>query len=191
MMSIDGCIAGQNDEMDWLPPFNDETLWEDIHEEMWNQLKKVDTILLGRKTYQVWKKYWPAAGANPSSSKNNINFSRYADETQKIVFSKTLEKAEWNNTRLIKNNITEEISNLKQLPGKNISLAGGAGIAQTFMNLDLIDEYVFTVHPVILGKGKFLFKNIMDRKRLKLIGTKSYKSKAIELHYQAIKNGEG
>jgi len=184
MVTLDGFIAGPNDEMDWLPPFNDEELWKDLHEEMWNQLKSVDTFLLGRVTYQIWEKYWPAAATNPSSTKSDIKFSHFADKTHKVVFSRTLEKPEWRNTRVVKGNIAEEISKMKQQPGKNLALVGGARIAQTFMKLGLIDEYLITVHPVVLGRGKPLFKDLSDRQKLKLITTKTFRSGAVEVHYQ-------
>ena len=183
-MTLDGFSTGPNGEMDWLPPFNDEKSWKDLHEEMWNQLRSVDTFLLGRVTYQIWEKHWPAAATSPSSTRNDIEFSRFAEKTQKIVFSKTLERAEWKNTRLVKENIAEEIARMKQQPGKNMVVAGGAGIAQTFMRLDLIDEYYVTVHPVVLGMGKPLFGNLGDRIKLKLVGTKTFNTGAVELHYQ-------
>jgi dihydrofolate reductase len=182
MMSLDGFIEGPNGEMDWLPPFNDEEKWKDIHEEMWTQLNSTDTILLGRITYQIWEEYWPAVAKNPSSIKNDLKFSQYVDKTQKIVFSKTLKKVNWKNTRLISKNIAEEILKIKEQSGKNIVLAGGANIAQTFMNLRLIDEYIINVHPVILGKGKPLFKNITDRHKLILIGSKIYNSGMVGLY---------
>jgi dihydrofolate reductase len=183
-MTLDGFSTGPNGEMDYLPPFNDEKSWKDLHEEMWNQLRSADTFLLGRVTYQIWEKYWPAAATSPSSAKNDIEFSKFADKTQKIVFSKTLEKAEWQNTRLVKENIAEEIARMKQQPGKNMVVAGGAGIAQTFIRLGLIDEYLVTVHPVILGIGKPLFGNLGDKIKLKLVGTKTFNTGAVELRYQ-------
>jgi dihydrofolate reductase len=121
---------------------------------------------------------------SPSSTRNDIEFSRFAEKTQKIVFSKTLERAEWKNTRLVKENIAEEIARMKQQHGKNMVVAGGAGIAQTFMRLDLIDEYYVTVHPVVLGMGKPLFGNLGDKIKLKLVGTKTFNTGAVELHYQ-------
>jgi dihydrofolate reductase len=185
MMSLDGFIEGPNGEMDWLPPFNDEEKWKDIHEEMWTQLNSTDTILLGRITYQIWEEYWPAVAKNPSSIKNDLKFSQYVDKTQKIVFSKTLKKVNWKNTRLISKNIAEEILKIKEHSGKNIALAGGANIAQTLINLGLIDEYIINVHPVILGKGKPLFKNITDRHKLLLVGSKIYNSGMIGLYYKS------
>jgi len=96
-----------------------------------------------------------------------------------------LKKVEWKNTRLVKENISEEILKMKQQPGKNIVVVGGAGIAQTFMKLGLIDEYRIIVHPVILGKGKSLFKDIKDRINLKLLETKKFNSGSVGLSYRS------
>ena len=182
-MTLDGFSTGPNDEMDYLPPFNDENMWKDLHEEMWKNLTLADTAILGRRTYQIWEKFWPAAAKNPQSTESDKKFSRYADETKKIVISSTLNNVEWKNSTLIKNNIVEEIQKLKQQPGKNMIVAGGATIAQTFAKLGLIDEYQIVVHPVILGKGKLLLKDLDTRQKLKLIGTKTFNSGAVELSY--------
>ncbi len=187
MVTLDGYGAGPHDEMDWLPPFNNEALWKDLHADMWKALNKVDTILLGRVTYQIWEKYWPAAGANPASTKNDRDFAKFADETEKIVFSRTLDKVEWENTRLVTCNIAEEIAKLKEQPGKDIALAGGPGIARTFMSRGLVDDYKFLVSPVALGDGKPLFKGIESRLKLKLIDTKVYKSGIVGLHYEPVR----
>ena len=186
-VSLDGFTEGPHREMNWLPPFENEEIWKDIHEEMWNLLESVDIILLGRVTYQIWEKYWPAAAKNSASTENDKKFSQYADNTQKIVFSKTLTNVEWKNTRLIKNNIREEILKIKKQSGQNLALAGGAKLAQTFINLDLIDEYIITIHPVILGGGNSLLKNIQDVHKLTLTGVKRFKSGAVGLKYS--KNG--
>lgn len=186
-VSLDGFISRPNGELDWFPPINDENLWKDIQEEMWNQLDSADTILLGRITYQFWENYWPNIKANPSATENDIKFSHFADETQKIVFSKTLDKVEWKNTRLIKENIAKEILKMKKQSGKNMVIPGGASIAQTFMKLDLIDEYVIIIHPVILGSGKPLFEGLNNSIKLKLLRTRMLKSGAILVHYESVK----
>jgi len=183
---LDGFSTGPNDEMDYLPSFTDEKMWKDLHEEMWKNLEATDTVILGRRTYQIWEKYWPAAASNPQSTENDKRFSKYADETQKIVISNTLDKVEWKNTKLIKDNVGEEILKLKQQSGKNLVVAGGAIVAQTFARLGLIDEYLIVVHPVILGKGKVLLKDLNVRQNLKLIGTRTYNSGAVELSYSKI-----
>jgi dihydrofolate reductase len=184
MMSLDGFAAGPNGEMDWLPPFDDEEKWRDLHGEMWKQLKGIDTFLLGRVTYQQWEYYWPAAAKNPKSTRSDIDFSRFADETQKVVFSKTLNEVHWKNSRLVKGDIAEEIGRMKQMPGKDIALAGGAGLARTFIKLGLVDDYLFTVHPVILGTGKSLFKDLEERRRLRLVEARTLNPGAVLLHYQ-------
>jgi dihydrofolate reductase len=186
-MTLDGFSTGPNDEMDYLPPFTNEKMWKDLHEEMWKNLEAADTFILGRRTYQIWEKYWPAATSNPQSTESDKRFSRFADETQKIVISNTLDRVEWKNTKLIKDNIAEEIQKLKQQPGKNLIVAGGATIAQTLASLGLIDEYLIVVHPVILGKGKLLLKDLNVRQKLKLIGTRTFNSGAVELSYSKIR----
>ena len=185
-MTLDGFSTGPNDEMDYLPPFTDENIWRDLHEEMWKNLESVDTFILGRRTYQIWEQYWSAAGNNPQSTDSDKKFSRIADETKKIVISSTLGRADWQNTMLIKDNIAEEIQKLKQQPGRNIAVAGGAMVAQTLAKRGLIDEYQIVVHPVILGKGKLLLKDLDVRQKLKLIGTKTFNSGAVELSYSKI-----
>ena len=185
-MTLDGFSTGPNDEMDYLPPFTNEKMWKDLHEEMWKNLESADTFILGRRTYQIWEKYWPAAATNPQSTESDKRFSRYADETQKIVISNTLDRVEWKNTKLIKNDIAEEVQKLKQQQGKNLIVAGGATVAQTMASLGLIDEYLIVVHPVILGKGKLLLKDLDVRQNLKLIGTRTFNSGAVELSYSRI-----
>lgn len=97
-----------------------------------------------------------------------------------------MDKTEWKNTVLVRDNIADEIQKLKQQPGKNIVIAGGATVAQTLAKLGLIDEYLLIVHPVILGKGKLLLKDLTTRQKLKLMGTKTFNSGAVELAYQKI-----
>lgn len=182
-MTLDGYSTGPNDEMDYLPPFNNEELWKDLHQEMWKNLETADTFILGRRTYQIWQQYWPSVANNPQSTESDKRFSKFAAEAQKIVISSTLDKAEWKNTVLIKDNIAEEIQKMKQQQGKNLIVAGGATVAQTFAKLGLIDEYLIVVHPVILGKGKLLLKDLNNRQNLKLIGTRTFNSGAVELSY--------
>jgi dihydrofolate reductase len=102
----------------------------------------------------------------------------------KIVFSKTLQKVEWNNSRLVKENIGEEISKMKQQPGKDMVIFGSGSIVSTLMQLALIDEYRIIVNPVVLGNGNPLFKGISDKHNLKLLKTKVLCSGVVILYYQ-------
>jgi dihydrofolate reductase len=101
----------------------------------------------------------------------------------KYVFSKTLEKVEWSNSILLKGDITEEVTKLKQQPGNNIVLCGGVGIAQTFIKLGLIDEYQLIMHPHKLGKGRYLFESQEERLKLKLLDTIKFPSGIAALRY--------
>jgi dihydrofolate reductase len=177
-VTLDGFIEGPKGELDWM--VMDEELWEYVND----LLSTVDTTLFGRVAYQGFANYWPAAATNPLSPKNEIDFAHWIEKTPKIVFSKTLEKLEWKNSRLVKGNIVEEVAKMKQQPGKDLLMFGGAGIASTFMKLDLIDEYRIKVHPIILGKGIPLFKGIKDRMNLKLLKSKTFDSGVVGLYYK-------
>jgi dihydrofolate reductase len=170
-VTIDGFIAGPNGEMDWVKPD------EEFEKYSNDQLGTMDTLLLGRVTFQMFANYWPSQTSESADILNNL---------PKVVFSKTLEKVEWKNARLVKENIAEEIQKLKQQPGKGMVIYGGSGIVSTFMQLGLIDEYRLWVHPVVLGSGKPLFKNINDRHNLKLIKSETLKKGVVVLHYQPI-----
>jgi len=177
-MTLDGFIEGPKGELDWATKEDEET-WKDV----FDLQKSADTLLLGRVMYPVFEKYWLAALSNPSSTKNEIEYARLADKMQKIVFSKSLKKVEWTTTRIIQDNIAEEIRRMKRQPGKDMVLLGGAGLASTFINLGLIDEYHLIVNPLILGGGKPLFQDVRERHTLKLIHTKTLKSGKVVLHY--------
>jgi dihydrofolate reductase len=138
----------------------------------------VDAILLGRAAYQLLADYWPSSTENLAPRLNNL---------PKIVFSKTLQKVEWENSRLVKENIKDEISKMKQQPGKDLVLFGGAGIASTLLQLGLIDEYRIIVNPVVLSSGKPFFKDIKDKLNLKLLKIKTFSCGNVILYYQPIK----
>jgi dihydrofolate reductase len=177
-VTLDGFIEGPNGELDWAMKEDEET-WQ-YHFEL---MRSVDTLLLGRVMYPAYEKYWLSAPTSPSSTKSEIEYARLADRTQKVVFSKTLEKVEWKTTRIIKDHIAEEILKMKQQPGKDMLILGGAGLVSSFTNLGLIDEYHLVVNPVVLGGGKPLFKGVKERHKLKLIGTKTFRSGKVVLHY--------
>ena len=146
-------------------------------------LDETDIELFGRVTYQLMESYWPNIHQEPNPTRGELEFADRFNSISKIVFSKSLQKAEWNNTRLIKGDAVEEVKKLKQQPGKNISV-GGIHLASTLMNAGLIDEYWILIHPVIVGKGRRLFEGINDRQNLKLVETKKFNSGVVVLHYR-------
>jgi|SRR5215204_1629561 len=168
-MSLDGVM--ESPEKWQFPYFNDE-----MGEALGTQMFASDALLLGRATYEEFAGAWPSRSGDP--------FSEYMNNVPKFVVSTTLRKAEWNNSTLIKENIAEEITKLKQQPGKNISITGSGTLVQSLMQADLIDEYQLLVCPVVVGSGKRLFEDEGDQKALKLVDSKIFSTGVVYLAYQ-------
>src|ERR1700752_722404 len=117
-VSLDGFAAGPNGELDWI------SYDEELEKYAEGIVSTVGVALYGRVTYWMMESYWPSVPANPASTEHDIDHAHWIENIPKIVFSKTLEKVEWNNTRLIKDNIAEEIQKLKQQPGKDLVIFG-------------------------------------------------------------------
>jgi dihydrofolate reductase len=156
---------------------------DEIHQHYNELLSNADTLIYGRITYQLMESYWPAVVKNPTGNKPMDEFAVLIDNISKIVFSRTLKNVDWKNTKLKKEVIKEEIVELKRQAGKNI-LVGSPSLITTFMQLDLIDQYQLCVHPVILGNGLPLFKNINDTINFKLLKTKTFGCGAVTLYYE-------
>lgn len=180
-LSLDGFAGGPNGELDFLT-YNKEL--EQYADEV---VKTVGSPVYGRTTYQLMESYWPTVLRKPNADKHALEHAQWVENVPKIVFSKTLNEATWNNTRLIKDNIAEEVTKLKQQPGKDLVIFGSPGLAATFMKLDLIDEYKLTVHPVIIGNGISVFKNNLAKSNLKLLETQTMKSGVVTLHYATVR----
>lgn len=155
---------------------------DELHKFYTDQLNTLDTVLFGRVTYQLFESYWPTAPGDPNATKSMVEFAHKINALPKIVFSKSLQGAGWNNTQLVKGDAVEEIINLKQGIGKSMSV-GGIRLAQSLMKLSLIDEYWLLVQPIIVGEGRRLFAGESDRRDLKLVDTKSFHSGVVVLHY--------
>ncbi|MGO4275375.1 dihydrofolate reductase family protein, partial [Paenibacillus sp. TAF58] len=136
---------------------------------------------------QLMHGYWPSVSSDPSASQHERNHAEWIDKTAKVVFSTTLDKVEWNNSRLVKEDVEEEIKKLKQQPGKDMVILGSPRIAHHLMRLDLIDEYKITVSPVLIGSGLPLFQGLKEKVNLKLIENKTFDSGAIGLVYQSVR----
>ena len=173
-VSLDGHIAGPDGEFDW-PVFGPE-LARFSHEEN----DRVDTFLYGRAVWEVMSGYWPTADEN-TDEEHARYFAPIWRATPKVVFSTTLEKADWNTT-VVGGDLASAVADLKALPGKDMQLTGGAGVAKALADLDLIDEYQVVVHPVVLGGGKQLFP-LADRFTLKLAETRTFDGATVLLRY--------
>jgi len=168
-VSLDGVM----EEPAWTRPYwNDE-----IAKFKFDELFASGALLLGRVTYQGFAAAWP-------SRTDEQGFADRMNSLPKFVVSTTLEKVEWNNSRLIKEKIAEEVSRLKQQPGQDILIAGSGTLVHTLMQHDLIDQYQLLVYPIVLGGGKRLFKDLAKPINLKRLETRSFTTGVVLLSYE-------
>jgi dihydrofolate reductase len=141
-------------------------------------------LVYGRITYQLMVPYWPDVLKDPSSTKSEIEFAQVFDSTEKVVFSQSLDKVEDKNSRIVRTKAEDEILKLKQQEGKNIYL-GGVALPSYLIEIGLVDEYIFVVHPVIAGEGRRLLEciSLQEKLQLKLFDTKILNSGCVALHY--------
>jgi len=157
---------------------------DEIFEYFTQLMRDVDLFVYGRTTYQLMVPYWPDIARNHSGTKPEIEFAQTFDSINKVVFSRSLESAEGKNTRIVRTKLQDEILKLKQGQGKNI-LTGGVSIPSQLVELGLVDEYHFVVHPIVAGEGRRLFDGVSLEKRsqLKLVESKIFKSGIVALRY--------
>jgi dihydrofolate reductase len=175
-VSLDGYIEGPSRDIGW------HQVDDELHSHFNEQLKGMGAFLDGRVTYELMAGFWPTADADPASTPPMVEFARIWREMPKIVYSKTLQRADWNTT-ILRDVVPEEIARLKAKPGGDLAL-GGADLAASFMRHDLIDEYRIYVHPILIGKGKPLFPASSDRIPLKLAETRTFGNGVVLLRYQ-------
>ncbi len=180
-MSIDGCIAGPNNEMDWL-------VWDDDYIKYLNDItESVDTIIMGRKMVDGFIPFWTDVMNKPDDPMNAI--AKKMVEIPKVVFTKTLNKSEWPNTELATGDLNDEITKLKsQDGGGDIIVYGGISFDSSLIKEKLIDEFYLFVNPIVLGSGKNIFKELKEIQKLTLIESKVFDCGLVLLHYEVKKN---
>jgi len=179
-ITLDGFISGMQGELDWH--FN---YWaSDIADALCMQLHEADTILLGRVTYSAMAAYWPHKAYDPSFPREDVAFAEMMNTHAKIVFSKTLAVARWNNTRIVNTGIAREVTKLKKQQGKNMVLYGSGQLAAALIKLGLVDEYRLWVHPVLLGRGTPLFHRPAHDMHFALVDAKAFGSGVVALCYR-------
>jgi len=169
-VTLDGFIEGKNGEVDWCI-MDPDMGFTDF-------LNQIDTILYGRKSYDLWGRYIPK-DEDPDTEKE---IWELVHSKKKYVFSRTQNGIE-NQTIFINDNILEEVNKLKNKPGKDIWLYGGASLITTFINLGLVDEFRLSIHPVVLGEGKPLFNDLKKRLNLKMVHTRTFFSGVVQIIY--------
>jgi len=179
-VSLDGYTTGPDNDMSYVgESFNDEMgLYEDTI------VTNSDTLILGRVTYESFAGSWPFVPDKPDAAEGEKAYARKLNAMRKIVFSKTLSSADWNNSTLLRDIDPAAVQQWKQEEGKDMLIYGSASVVQQLTNLGLIDEYQVLVHPVVLGGGKALFKDITAKQRLKLVSARPLQSGVVLLTYQ-------
>ncbi|MFI5755411.1 dihydrofolate reductase family protein [Streptomyces sp. NPDC051569] len=175
-VSLDGYVEGPERQIDW------HLVDDELHSHFNEQLRAMGAFLNGRVTYELMAGYWPTADADPSCSGPVAEFAGIWRDMPKIVFSRTLERADWNAT-VVRDVDVEEIRALTAEPGGDLAL-GGADLAATFLRHDLIDEYRLYVHPIVLGQGKPLFQPSDTKTRLRLTETRTFGNGVVLLRYE-------
>jgi dihydrofolate reductase len=173
-ITLNGYFKGPDGDISWHKHGAEE------NEYAAEMLKSGNTLLFGRVTYEMMASYWPT----PIAIKNDPMVAAGMNNADKIVFSKTLKKVEWSNTRIVKDNIGEEIEKMKKMPGKDMTLLGSGTILTQFAEQSLIDEYQIMVDPIVIGDGTPIFKGIRNKLDLKLTSTRTFKSGVVLLCYQ-------
>ena len=172
-ITLDGCCDHA--------PLNPD---DQIMEYFTDLTRQADVQVFGRKTYELMVPYWPKVAEDQSASKADREFAQAFVSVKKVVFSRTLGSVDDSNTRIVRTDLRDEILRLKQEQGKDI-LVGGVDIPSQLIELGLVDEYLFVVHPVLAGKGRRLLEgvNLQEKLQLKLVDSKIFKSGSIALHY--------
>jgi dihydrofolate reductase len=179
-VSLDGFIEGPSGELDWIEN------WEDSYDLM----EQVDTCVLGGGMYPGYEQYWTSILADPKAllpftgkvaTQGEVDYANFADRTPHVVLSKTLKQVAWKAARTERD--LNALLGLKQQPGKDIYVVGGAALVGSLINAGWIDELRLTVHPVVLGQGKALFKTVGQRHRLELVEARPQKAGLVSLIY--------
>jgi dihydrofolate reductase len=176
--SLDGYCATLEGGLDWVP-YNEG--FEKYAEQV---VQTVGVQLYGRKTYEMMKSYWPTVLNDAAASQHEREHAAWIEDIEKIVFSTTLQDAGWNNTRVIGTNVEEEVKKLKEGEGKDLVIFGSPTLARSLMEMNLIDEFRFTVSPVILGSGITFIRSIEKRVNLELVSTEQIAGGIVTLHYK-------
>jgi dihydrofolate reductase len=175
-MSLDGCIADAHGDMSWAHTPTKDPEWTAF---VAGNAKGGGELLFGRVTYDMMAYYW----TSPMAAKNDALVAERMNALPKVVFSRTIKKASWENTRLLKGSLAKEVRALKAEPGQDMTVLGSASIVAQLAQENLVDEYQIVVVPVVLGGGKSMFAGVSSRPPLKLVGSRTFKNGNVVLRY--------
>lgn len=176
MVSVDGYFEGPNHDLSWHNVDNE------FNQFAIKQLDEADTLIFGRRTYELMASYWPSEEAK----KDDSEVAKRMNEMRKLVFSKSLKSTSWNNVEIHAESIANILGNLKKLPGKDIAVLGSSNLCLTLLHESLLDEARIMVNPIALGQGTSLFQGLDRVQKLKLIKTRTFKSGNILNNYSVL-----
>jgi len=177
-VTLDGYFADMNGDMSWAHKQDAE--WKAFAAE---NASDGGTLVFGRITYDLMASFWPT----PLATQIDPVVAERMNNLPKVVFSRTLDKASWNNTKLVKGDIAAAIRKMKREPGEGMVILGSGSIVAQLAQAGLIDEYQIVVNPIVLGKGKTMFDDIKEKLSLKLIKTRTFGNGNVLLCYEPMK----
>ena len=178
-ITLDGFISGIESELDW----HFQNWSSDMANLLSQELGEADTIVLGRSTYDAMSAYWPIQSDCPSFPREDIAFAEMMNSHTKLVFSTSIRRAHWRNSRILRGDVASEIIKLKKLEGKNMIIYGSGKLVKTLSSLNLIDEYLLWIHPVLIGEGVSLFKENI-KKNFSFVDGRTFDSGVVALRYR-------
>jgi dihydrofolate reductase len=176
-VSLDGFFTDAHDDLGWAHEYGSDPEYGAWIGE--NAKSGGGMLLFGRKTYDMMVSYWPT----PQAKKDNAVVADGMNAAPKVVFSRSLDKATWANTKLLKGDLIAEVKKLKAAPGADLVLMGSGQIVSQLASAGLVDRYTLPTIPVVLGKGRSMFDGVEKRFDLKLAGTRAFKNGVVVLTY--------
>ncbi len=173
-VSLDGYFTSANGDMRWAHSSDPE--WTAFAAE---NAKADGVMLFGRKTYEMMVSYWPT----PAAKQNAPEVADFMNNRQKIVFSRMLDKATWQNTTLMKGDVVEEVRKLKQQPGPDLLIMGSGTIISPLADAGLIDEFQIALAPIAIGNGRTMFEGLTHKLNLKLTQSRAFSNGHVYLRY--------
>jgi dihydrofolate reductase len=174
-VTLDGYFTDKHGDMSWAHKQDPE----------WNAFVSQNAssggqLLFGRKTYEMMASYWPT----PAAMKNSPVVAEGINKLPKVVFSKTMDTASWNNTKLVKGDLVQEVRKMKAAPGEDMVIMGSGSIVSQLAQAGLIDEYQMVVSPIVLGNGRTLFQGVDKKLPLKLAKSRTFGNGNVLLCYE-------
>ena len=178
-VTLDGYFTGENGDLAWAHTRGDDAEYNAFIGE---NAKGGGVLLFGRITYEMMASYWPT----PAAMRDNPAVAEGMNRSEKVVFSRTIEKSSWSNTRVVKGDIAAEVWKMKQESGPGMAILGSGSIVSQLAPEGLIDEYQFVVNPVALGKGRTMFDGVREKLNLKLSKTRAFRNGKVFLSYERV-----